>query len=124
MGRGLTPGVCGDHRILTTVQHVHGRRVHRDGPRTTTGRNRTRPTKARIPSIPQSCAPSTIPSRLPLHFDAKLPHVLHELMTGLDLPARTVDSCPALARLRGEGAAAPASRRPGQPGSSVTGVGP
>ncbi|MFD8982986.1 hypothetical protein [Streptomyces sp. NPDC059564] len=50
--------------------------------------------------------------RLPLHFDTELPHVIHGLMTGLDLPARTVDSCLALARLRGEGAAAPASWRP------------
>ncbi|RPF41507.1 histidyl-tRNA synthetase [Streptomyces sp. Ag109_G2-6] len=96
--------------------------------------------------------------RLPLHFDAELPRMIHEVMTGLDLPAwtlsvnnrkvlegfyeglgiadptaviravdkldkvgaegvarilsdglglpaRTVDSCLALARLRGEGAA-------------------
>ncbi|WP_371680334.1 hypothetical protein [Streptomyces sp. NBC_01276] len=50
--------------------------------------------------------------RLPLHSDAELPPVIHEVMTGLDLPARSDDSCLAPARLRGEGAAAPASWRP------------
>ncbi|MFJ3204369.1 hypothetical protein [Streptomyces sp. NPDC086989] len=44
--------------------------------------------------------------RLPFRFDAELPRVLHEVVAGLDQAARTVDSRPALARLRGWGAAA------------------